>query len=177
MNVTPLILWKSRNNLLIKSHIETTAQFYANLIHKLANLNHFCESNRQNKKMGFWNRSSDEDTAPAASDFTSPDEASFSSSPSMSGATNYAPSTSGGAGAGAELKQFAVALQQQVVIQEVMNKLTAQAFERCISGKPGESLRGSEVTCIHASVGKWLDTNDFMVGRLAKKSQNQQQQF
>ena len=125
--------------------------------------------------MGFWNRSSDEDTSTAStSDFTSVDESTaFSSSaPSM-------PVSSGGGGAssGAELKQFAMALQQQVVVQEVMNKLTAQAFQRCITGKPGDSLRGSEVTCIHASVGKWLDTNDFMIGRLAKKSQSQQQQF
>lgn len=28
----------------------------------------------------------------------------------------------------------------------------------CSTETPGESLRGSEVTCIHASVGKWRDT-------------------
>lgn len=125
--------------------------------------------------MGFWNRSSDEEAPAQASDFTSADEsAAFSSGADM---RNYAASSGAvaGGGAGAELKQFAMALQQQVVVQEVMNKLTAQAFERCITGKPGESLRGSEVTCIHATVGKWLDTNDFMIGRLQKKSQQQQQ--
>ena len=124
--------------------------------------------------MGFWNRGSEEPPPPTTSDFTSPDESAFSSQSDMS---SFPSSGSPAGGAGAELKQFALALQQQVVVQEVMNKLTAQAFERCITGKPGESLRGSEISCIHATVGKWLDSNDFMIGRLGKKSQSQHQQF
>merc|ERR1712071_351869 len=124
-------------------------------------------------KMGFWNRGAEESDSSSTTDFTSSD--SFSSGGDMNSYGSAGAVGGGVGGSAGDLKQFAMALQQQVVIQEVMNKLTSQAFERCITGKPGDSLRGSEITCIHASVGKWLDTNDFMIGRLQKKSQNQQQ--
>jgi len=121
--------------------------------------------------MGFWNRGSSEDTSTSSStDFTSSDETTFSSGQSFSSAPT-APS----AGAGGDFQQVAAALQQQVMVQTVVNNLSTRAFERCITSKPSESLRSSELSCIEATVGKWMDTNEFMMGRLAQKGQKMMQ--
>jgi hypothetical protein len=70
-----------------------------------------------------------------------------------------------------ELEQFSVALQHQMLVQAVITSMSDTAFNRCIQGKPGDSLSGRDVACIHATVGKWLDTNEFMMGRMAKKEE------
>ena len=46
---------------------------------------------------------------------------------------------------------------------------TLKAFEKCITGKPGDSLSGKEAACVNATVCKWLDTNEFMQGRMSRK--------
>ena len=78
----------------------------------------------------------------------------------------------GGAG-GNDLQDFSMAIQQQMIVQQVISKLTDQAFRKCITSKPSDSLSGSQVACIHSTVNKWMDTNEFMMGRLAKKQQQQ----
>uniref|UniRef100_A0A7S4R3S7 Mitochondrial import inner membrane translocase subunit n=1 Tax=Ditylum brightwellii TaxID=49249 RepID=A0A7S4R3S7_9STRA len=100
-------------------------------------------------------------------DFTSADESDFGSSSASLGG--------GGGGGVSDIQQFSVALRQQIVVQQVITSLTDTAFERCITGKPGENLSSKETACIHASVAKWLDSNEFMMGRLAKKQQQSQQ--
>jgi len=74
----------------------------------------------------------------------------------------------------AEMQQFAMILQQQVLVQQVITNLTDIAFQKCITGKPDSSLGGREAACVEATVMKWLDTNEFLMGRLAKKQQAQQ---
>jgi len=102
-----------------------------------------------------------------ASDF-SLEEGSFGTTNFASSGSSSLMSTSGGS-AVAELQQFSVALQQQMLVQAVITDLCDASFARCIQGKPGDSLGGREVACVHATVGKWLDTNEFMMGRMAKK--------
>mmetsp|Transcript_18789 Transcript_18789/g.40895 ORF Transcript_18789/g.40895 Transcript_18789/m.40895 type:complete len:80 (-) Transcript_18789:270-509(-) len=68
-----------------------------------------------------------------------------------------------------DIEQFSMALRQQMMVQTVINTLTDKAFEKCISAKPGDSLSGKEAACVNATVGKWLDTNEFMNGRMARK--------
>ena len=84
-------------------------------------------------------------------------------------------SSSAGAGmpmsTGNDMQDFSMALQQQLIVQQVISKLTDEAFNKCIAGKPSDSLSGSNVACIHSTVNKWMDTNEFMLGRLAKKQQ------
>lgn len=114
--------------------------------------------------MGWFGGGSSNNTASSSStssaDFTSEDTSSF-------GGTNFAASApSSGT---SELEEFSVALQQQVLVQTVVTSMSDSAFIRCLQGKPGDSLNGREVACIHATVGKWLDTNEFMMGRMAKK--------
>ena len=75
-----------------------------------------------------------------------------------------------------ELQQASMMLQQQLVVQHVISDQTDQVYKKCITSKPSKSLSGSQVACIKATVNKWLDTNEFMMGRLAKKLQRQQQQ-
>ena len=56
-----------------------------------------------------------------------------------------------------------------MMVQTVINTLTDKAFEKCITSKPGDSLSGKEAACVHASVCKLLDTNEFMQGRMSRK--------
>mmetsp|Transcript_7968 Transcript_7968/g.11987 ORF Transcript_7968/g.11987 Transcript_7968/m.11987 type:complete len:124 (-) Transcript_7968:271-642(-) len=121
--------------------------------------------------MGFWSRgSSEESKTQESKDFTSEDLSGFSSSD-----TNFASSGGGdsammGAATGlGDIEQFSMALRQQMMVQTVINTLTDKAFEKCISAKPGDSLSGKEAACVNATVGKWLDTNEFMNGRMARK--------
>ena len=58
-----------------------------------------------------------------------------------------------------------------MLVAKAITVLTDKSFERCISGKPGDSLSGKDVACIRATVGKWMDTNEFMMGRMGKKLQ------
>ena len=76
---------------------------------------------------------------------------------------------------GGDLQQFSRQLQQSIMVETVMMNLSDRAFQICITGKPGESLTGKEAACIHATVNKYLDTQAFMAGRLAKKMQQSQQ--
>lgn len=68
-----------------------------------------------------------------------------------------------------DIQQFSLALNQQLMAHTVINTLTDKAFEKCITGKPGDSLSGKEVSCVNATVCKWLDTNEFMNGRMERK--------
>lgn len=73
-----------------------------------------------------------------------------------------------------EMQQMSMIIQQQLLVQQVINDLTDRGYEKCVTSKPSDSLSGSQVACIKATVNKWLDTNEFMTGRLAKKSQQSQ---
>ena len=97
-------------------------------------------------------------------------EADFSSTDETSFAADHGTTSIGMGGAG-EVQQLAMHLQQQVVIQTIITNLTDMAFERCITGKPSDSLSGAQAACIQATVNKMMDTNEFMMGRLAKKQQ------
>ncbi len=117
--------------------------------------------------MPFWSRGSDDSNKSSESkDFTSDDLSSFPSSD-----TNFASvGGNGGSGIGfGDMQQFTLALQQQIMVQTVINTLTEKAFEKCITGKPGDSLSGKDVACVNATVCKWLDTNEFINGRMARK--------
>jgi hypothetical protein len=85
----------------------------------------------------------------------------------------------GGGGGGAatgiqELQQASMVIQQQMMVQQVISDLSDRSYEKCITAKPSETLTGSQVACIKATTNKWLDTNEFMTGRIAKKSQQHQ---
>jgi len=114
--------------------------------------------------------SSDSKSRKVEENFTSSDAEGFSGA-----STNFASSSPAGGNAGssvaAELQQFSLGLQQQMLIQAVVTNLNDISFNRCITGKPGESLSGKEVACIHATVGKWLDSNEFIMGRMQRKQQ------
>jgi import inner membrane translocase subunit TIM8 len=120
--------------------------------------------------MPFWNRGGDSDPAPPA-------EQSFSDSSSGFETGGNDMSMSGGAAGlgvgGNEMQQFALQMRQQMMVQTVINNLTDKAFEKCITSRPGDSLGGKEAACVHATVNKWLDTNEFMMGRLQKKQEAQ----
>jgi hypothetical protein len=97
-----------------------------------------------------------------------------------SGGGGYEPSAPAGMGgdsAGmAELQQFASQIQQQVVIQQAITDMSDRAFMKCITSTKDPKLTGREVACVYSATNKWLDTNEYLVGRLAKKGQQQQQQ-
>eukprot|EP00621_Florenciella_sp_RCC1693_P014644 CAMPEP_0182534472 /NCGR_PEP_ID=MMETSP1323-20130603/15834_1 /TAXON_ID=236787 /ORGANISM="Florenciella parvula, Strain RCC1693" /LENGTH=145 /DNA_ID=CAMNT_0024744491 /DNA_START=53 /DNA_END=490 /DNA_ORIENTATION=+ len=101
----------------------------------------------------------------------------FAAGPSSGGASAPKPS---GAIAAAQRQQMAQQemmqqLQQQQMVQEVLNKLTEAAFDKCIN-KPESGLGSSEKQCINATVQKWLDTTQFVQGRFQRKAQAAQEQ-
>mmetsp|Transcript_23967 Transcript_23967/g.39647 ORF Transcript_23967/g.39647 Transcript_23967/m.39647 type:complete len:129 (-) Transcript_23967:3161-3547(-) len=119
--------------------------------------------------MSWWGSGGDK-ASEAPKDFTSADDASFGGGAPGGGYGGGG----GGGGAGsstAEMQQFSVQLQQSVMVQTIITNLSDTAFEKCIAAKPGDALSGKEAACIHATVGKMMDTNEFMMGRLAKKQQ------
>jgi hypothetical protein len=113
--------------------------------------------------MPFWGSS--EKPVEEPKNFTSSDEATYTSAPDSFGGA----AAVGGGSTTADLEQFSVALQQSLLIQTIISNLTETAFERCITGRPGDSLSGKEAACIHASVNKMMDTNEYMMSRLARK--------
>jgi hypothetical protein len=123
--------------------------------------------------MPFWSKGSNgsTDSGHVASKDFSGDDADFDNHMPLS--SGFSSSSLGGETGGSfgEMQQFALMLQQQVLVQQVINKLTDTAFQKCITGKPSDSLSGKDAACVQATVMKWLDTNEFLLGRLAKKSQ------
>ena len=120
--------------------------------------------------MSWWGGGSKEESSTSNQDFNLADDSHFSSESS----TNI---MSGGGTGAQELQQASVMIQQQMIVQQVINDLSDRSYEKCITSKPSESLSGSQAACIKSTVNKWLDTNEFITGRLAKKSQQSQSQF
>ncbi len=119
-----------------------------------------------------WFGGSDESTGGGGeTSFTSDDAAGFGST----GSNMMASGGGGGAGGAAEIQQMSMMLQQQMLVQQVINDLSDKSYEKCITAKPSETLTGSQVACVKATVNKWMDTNEFITGRLEKKAQQQQQ--
>lgn len=121
-----------------------------------------------NNMSWFGGGSKQEDSSPR--DFSSHDEADFATSGS-----NIMAGAGGGSSGMQELQQASMVLQQQLLVQQVISDLCDRSYEKCITSRPSDSLNGTQVACIKATVNKWLDSNEFMTGRLAKKSQQQQQ--
>jgi hypothetical protein len=79
---------------------------------------------------------------------------------------SFAPSGGMGGGMGGGSFEQQVAMEQQrAMVQAVVMKLTESAFDNCIS-KPSSSMSYNERTCIGATVGKYLDTSELIVGRM-----------
>ena len=116
--------------------------------------------------MPFWSSKGNEDSAPAATDFS--DGSGFDDGVPLSASGPSGGASGAGGGGMAELQQFAAAIQQQAIIQQTITTLSDKAFESCIT-KPSDSMSGREAACIQAVTMKWLDANQFMVKRLEKK--------
>jgi import inner membrane translocase subunit TIM13 len=95
-------------------------------------------------------------------------------SSSFGGSSSYGSDLSSGSGlglgssssvGGGNFEQELMAEQQKAMIQAVMFKLTDTAFENCVT-KPSSSLSSSEQSCIHATVGKYLEATELIVGRM-----------
>ena len=87
--------------------------------------------------MPFWSRNKEEPPAPAETSFDEIGATSFGGSDDVL----MTQSTAMG-----DLQDFSMALRQQIMVQTVINTLTEKAFEKCITGKPGDDgLTGKEV--------------------------------
>lgn len=94
---------------------------------------------------------------------------SFESGPNL-----YAGGGAGGSGSAglSDFQQFSVNLQQQMMVQQVITQLSHKAFEKCCPSSTRENqLTGREVACIASITNKWLDSNELLAGRLARKQQ------
>jgi hypothetical protein len=101
--------------------------------------------------------------------FLDSDEAHFNASVMSGGAGGGG----GGGGGLAEFQEFSMAIQQQMIVQQAITEMCDKSFQKCVASAKDAQLSGREVACIHAVTNKWLDTNTFMLGRLAKKQQQQ----
>ena len=131
--------------------------------------------------MSWWGGSKKEDAPAKEADFTSHDDAGFRSGSNLMTSAPSSSSSSGGGGSAAsaglqQLQQIELAIQQQMAIQQVINDLSDRSYTHCITSKPSETLSGSQAACIQSTVNKWMDTNEFIMGRLQKKSAAQHQQ-
>ena len=123
--------------------------------------------------MPFWSRGgSEDDKSQQSKDFTSDDVSGFTSSDNFASSSSLGggddPMMSQATGLG-DMQQFTLALRQQMMVQTVINTLTDKAFEKCITGKPSDSLSGKEAACVQAVTLKWIDTSMFLSKRLEKK--------
>lgn len=118
--------------------------------------------------MGWFSGSSD-DAPPSSTTQSFSDSSSFPSDMGSSAAMG------GGGGGGmtqSDLQQMAASLQQQALVQAIITDITTEAVKQCLTGNPKDSkLNGTQVACIHSTVNKWMDTNEFMNGRMQAKTQ------
>jgi Tim10/DDP family zinc finger len=119
--------------------------------------------------MGWFSGSSD-DAPPSTQSFD--DTAGFSG-----GDAGHAPMGGGGGGmTQSDMQQFAANLQQQALVQAIITDITTEAVKKCLTGSPKDNkLNGTQVACIHSTVNKWMDTNEYMNGRMQAKTQQAQQ--
>lgn len=129
-----------------------------------------------------WFSSSKDDEPPTSSSSASYDDtsSSFGADPYSGGGGGGGGALSGGGGGGggaSEIQQFAAQLQQQTLVQNIITDITEQALEKCLTSNPKDSkLSGREAACVHSVTNKWMDTNEFMNGRMGKKAQQAAQQ-
>eukprot|EP00587_Corethron_hystrix_P011204 CAMPEP_0113312748 /NCGR_PEP_ID=MMETSP0010_2-20120614/9457_1 /TAXON_ID=216773 ORGANISM="Corethron hystrix, Strain 308" /NCGR_SAMPLE_ID=MMETSP0010_2 /ASSEMBLY_ACC=CAM_ASM_000155 /LENGTH=105 /DNA_ID=CAMNT_0000168641 /DNA_START=105 /DNA_END=419 /DNA_ORIENTATION=+ /assembly_acc=CAM_ASM_000155 len=105
--------------------------------------------------MGWFGSGKKEET-PQENTYVSTDEG-FSSGDgldSVNGMENQVAMAAATGGGAAGLVQIQQQIQQQMLVETVVNKLTEMSVDKCIS-KPETSLSGREVSCIHSQVGKW----------------------
>lgn len=116
--------------------------------------------------MSWWGGGKKDEDPVEEKGFTDPAAAGFDSSPNL-----MASGGGGGGGAAADFQQFSMALQQQMLVQQAITDMAHRSFTKCVSNSRDSKLSGKEVACIHSATNKWLDSNEFMMGRLAKKQQ------
>ena len=81
----------------------------------------------------------------------------------------------GGGMTQADMQQVAANLQQQAMVQAIITDITTEAVKKCLTATPKDGkLNGTQVACIHSTVNKWMDTNEFMNGRMQAKTQQAQ---
>ncbi|CAB9530580.1 expressed unknown protein [Seminavis robusta] len=122
--------------------------------------------------MGWFSSSSDDEPPKTFTDTSS--SSAFDSDPGYSASSGGG--ALGGGGGMADMRQFAASIQQQTLVQGIISDITKEAMEKCITGTPKDGkLSSSQVSCVHSAVNKWMDTNEFMNGRMAAKAQQANQ--
>ena len=114
-----------------------------------------------------------------SSDDQPPSPQTFDDTSSSFGEVGGGGAPMGGGGGGmtqSDLQRMAAGLQQQALVQAIITDITTEAVKKCLTASPKDSkLTGTQVACIHSTVNKWMDTNDFMNGRMQAKTQQAQQ--
>lgn len=90
-------------------------------------------------------------------------ESNFDNTQQFSAPSNSVSSNPGQSG----LEQQLMMAQQQVMVQQLVFRLTETAFESCVS-KPSTSLSSSEQSCMSAVVNKYLDATEFMMAKQSR---------
>lgn len=68
-----------------------------------------------------------------------------------------------------ELKEFIVQEQIKTQIQAQIKKLNTICFDKCVE-KAGSKLESKQETCVANCVGRYIDANEFVANRLARRT-------
>tara|TARA_B110000003_G_C16547015_1_gene495077 strand:- start:496 stop:774 length:279 start_codon:yes stop_codon:yes gene_type:complete len=75
----------------------------------------------------------------------------------------------------ARMQQEVAQLQQQAVMQQTMMQLTHICWEKCVK-YADRTISSSESECVANCAKSYLNTTQFLQGRMVKAAQQQQQQ-
>lgn len=106
---------------------------------------------------------------PISSEFSAPSsfpQQGFDSNPNDFASPSMPPSA--GPSRAGNFEQELMMEQQKALITAIMFKLTEVSFDTCVT-KPSSSLSSSERSCISSTVGKYLETSEFITAKNSGK--------
>ncbi|KAK6127764.1 hypothetical protein DH2020_013553 [Rehmannia glutinosa] len=65
-----------------------------------------------------------------------------------------------------ELEQFINQEKQKAMVNEMIGKLTAACWDKCITGTPGSKFSSSETTCLTNCAQRYMDMSLLIMKRL-----------
>jgi mitochondrial import inner membrane translocase subunit TIM8 len=71
-----------------------------------------------------------------------------------------------------QLARFVEEMEQQVKYKQIVEKLTSQCWDLCVSNPSVSKFDSRTESCLSNCVERFLDTSTFIVNEFSKKNQN-----
>ena len=72
-----------------------------------------------------------------------------------------------------QLQQFIEMETQKQRFQQLVHELTADCWDTCVQGAPGQRLERKTESCLVNCVDRFIDTSNYIVNRLEKEGEAQ----